>query len=101
MTAYKAFNYDLTKKAPITFDTLFKPGTQPLEVLNPIVQRAWEDRGGTGLLSFDDVDPRAYKNFALTDDAMTFFFNQDGLLPHEAGDLKVTVPRSEVESLLA
>ncbi len=101
VTTYTAFNYDLTRKAPITFDTLFKPGTQPLDVLNPIIQRAWEDRGGTGSLSFDDLDPRAYENFSLTNDAVIFFFNQDGLLPHEAGDLEVTVPRSKIESLLA
>ena len=101
VTTYKAFNYDVTKRAPITFDTLFEPGTQPLAVLNPIVQRTWENRGGTGPLSFDDVDSRTYENFALTDEAVIFFLNQDGLLPHEAGDLKVTVPRSEIESLLA
>jgi hypothetical protein len=101
VTTYKAFNYDLPKKTPITFDTLFKPSTQPLDVLNPIIQRAWENCGGTGLLSFDDLDPRAYENFALTNKAVIFFFNQDGLLPHEAGDLEVTVPRSEIESLLA
>jgi hypothetical protein len=101
VTTYKAFNYDVTKQAPITFDTLFKPGTQPLAVLNPIVQRTWENRGGTGPLSFDDVGSRTYENFALTDEAVIFFLNQDGLLPHEAGDLKVTVPRAEIESLLA
>jgi hypothetical protein len=38
-TFFKAFNYDLNKHAPITFDTLFKPGANPLHVLNPIVQR--------------------------------------------------------------
>jgi hypothetical protein len=101
VTSYKAFNYDLTKKAPITFDTLFKPGTQPLEVINPIIQRAWADRGGMGLVSFDDLDLSAYENFAVTNDAVIFFFNEDGLLPHIAGDLTVTVPRSEIKSLLA
>ena len=101
VTTYKAFNYDLTTKAPITFDTLFKPGTQPLKVLNPIVQRTWADRGGTDLVPSDELDPKAYENFALTNDAVIFFFNQDGLLPHEAGGQEVTVPRSEIESLLA
>jgi hypothetical protein len=100
VTTYKTFNYDMTKKAPITFDTLFEPGTQPLEVLSPIIQRAWENRGGTDLV-FDDLAPSAYENFVLTNDAVIFFFNQDGLLPHEAGDLEVAVPRSEIESLLA
>ena len=34
-TWYKAFNYDLGKRAPITYDTLFKPGTKPLDVIFP------------------------------------------------------------------
>ena len=37
-TFYKAFNWDVAKNAPITFDTLFKPGTKPLDVIFPIVQ---------------------------------------------------------------
>ena len=32
VTTYKAFNYDLSKHAPISFDTLFQPGTEPLGV---------------------------------------------------------------------
>ena len=34
-TWYKAFNWDVAKKAPITFDTLFKPDTRPLDVIYP------------------------------------------------------------------
>jgi hypothetical protein len=29
-----------------------------------------------------------------------FFFDQDGLLPHEEGPLQVTVPRSELAPIL-
>jgi len=100
-TSYTAFNYDLGKGAPITFDTLFKPGTQPLEVLNPIVQRQLDKHGGAGALSLNDLGVKAYQNFAITDDAVTFFFNQDGLLPHEDGPLQVEVPRTALASLLA
>ena len=38
-TFYKAFNWDVAKNAPITFDTLFKPGTKPLDVIYPEVNR--------------------------------------------------------------
>jgi hypothetical protein len=100
VTTYKAFNYDLSKQAAITFDTLFRPGTQPLEVLNPIIQRELDKRGASGFLSLDDLGAKAYQNFAITDDAVIFFFNQDGLLPHENGPLKVVVPRTELASLL-
>jgi len=38
---------------------------------------------------------------AITDDAIIIFFNRDRLLPHEEGPLQVTVPRSELASILA
>jgi hypothetical protein len=101
VSTYRALNYDLAKQAPITFDTLFKPGTQPVGVLNPIVQRELDKHGGTGPLSLNDLGTKAYRNFAITDDAVTFFFNQDGLLPHEDGPLQVDVPRIDIASLLA
>jgi hypothetical protein len=100
VTTYKTFNYDLGRHAPITFDTLFKPGTKPLEVLNPIVQREVDKRGGPATLTLGDLGVRAYQNFAITDDAVIFFFNQDGLLPHEDGPLEVSVPRAELASLM-
>lgn len=101
VTTYKALNYDLSKNAPITFDTLFKPGAEPLEVLNPIVQRELDKRSATGLLSLNDLGVTAYQKFAITDDTVIFFSNQDGLLPHENGPLEVEVPRTELATLLA
>jgi hypothetical protein len=101
VTTYKAFNYDLSRRTQLTFDALFKPDTTPLAVLNPIVQRELDNRGSTGLLSLSDLGVKAYQNFAITDDAVIFFFDQDGLLPHENGPLKVSVPRTEIASLLA
>jgi Protein of unknown function (DUF3298) len=101
VTTYKSFNYDLSTHAPVTFDALFRPGAEPLEVLNPIVQRELDKHGATGSLTLDDLGAKAYQNFAITDDAIIFFFNQDGLLPHERGPLTVEVPRTELASLLA
>ena len=70
-------------------------------MLNPIVQRELDKRGPTGSLSLDDLGATAYQDFAITDDAVIFFFNQDGLLPHEKGPLTVEVPRTELATLLA
>ena len=100
VTTYQSLNYDLSKHAPITFDTLFKPGTQPLEVLKPIVQPELDKHGATGSLTLDDLGAKAYQNFAITDNAV-LFFNQDGLLPHEKGPLTVEVPRTQIASFLA
>ena len=99
VTRYKALNYDLSKHSPITFDTLFRPGTQPLEVLKPIIQRELDKHEAAQ--SLNDLSVNAYQNFAVTDDSVIFFFDQDGLLPHEDGPLEVSVPRTELASLLA
>jgi hypothetical protein len=93
-TSHMAFNYDLGKGAPITFDTLFKPGTIPLDV-----QHELEKRGPVVLPPFDNFGVQSYQHFAITDDAVIFFFDHDIL--HEDGPQKVSVPRTELASLLA
>ena len=95
VTSFKGFNYDLGKGAPITFATLFKPGTKPLDVLNPIVRRE------LGPLPFGDPGVDAYQNFAITNDAVIFFFGQGQVLPEVDGPQQVSVPRTELASLMA
>jgi Protein of unknown function (DUF3298) len=101
VTGYEAFNYDLSKGAPITFDSLFKPGTKPLEVLDPTVQRKLEKRweGEGGRAPVNDLGVKVYQNFAITDDAVIFFIGQGQWLAEVAGPQKVSVP--ELASLLA
>jgi len=93
-TTFQAFNFDLGKHAPITYYTLFKPGTQPLEVLNPIVRRKFNAPAA-------ELTEKAYRDFALTDEAVIFFFGQDQVVPDNNGPKKITVPRDELASLLA
>lgn len=97
VTYFKAFNYDVGTHTPITFDTLFTNGAKALQVLNPIVEHELKQRGH----EVDDIGPRDYQNFAIADDAVTFFFNQDGLLPHADGPFRITVPRADLASVLA
>jgi hypothetical protein len=70
-------------------------------VLNPNVQRQLDKHGARVGSPMNDLGVDAYQNFAITDDAVIFLFNQDGLLPHEAGPLQVDVPRTQLASLLA
>ena len=86
-TWYKAFNWDLGKRAPITIDTLFKPGTKPLDVIFPVVQGELEKQLGVGppVSPGDGLDPSKYQNFAVTDDAVIFFFGQGELMAEAAG----------------
>lgn len=100
VTTFKAFNYDIDTKSPITFDTLFKAGANPITVLNPIVQRELDHRDASDV-STAGVGTDAYQNFAITDDAVVFFINQDGVFPHSVGPLEVPVPRDELGPLLA
>jgi Protein of unknown function (DUF3298) len=103
VTGFYAFNYDLGKGAPITFDTLFKPDTNPVEVLNPIVQREmqkhWKGYGGPA--PRNTLGAKVYQNFAITDDAVIFFIGQGMWLPEVSGPQDVSVPRSELASILA
>jgi uncharacterized protein DUF3298 len=93
-TTFKAFNFDLGKRAPITFATLFKPGAKPLDVLNPIVRGELDSPSA-------DLDEQKYQNFAITNEAVIFFFAQDQVVPDNNGGHDVTVARAELASLLA
>jgi hypothetical protein len=100
-TYYDALNYDLGKKAPITFDTLFKPGTDPVAVLDPIVENELKTRLQGALVDANPIGAEMYKNFALTDDAVIFFIGQGMWTFEAAGAQQVSVPRSELASILA
>jgi hypothetical protein len=101
VTTFKTFNYDVTKQSPLTFDKLFKRGSNPLQVLNPIVQRELDKHASAMPSAASRLGVDAYQNFASTDDAVIFFFDQDELLPHEEGPFEVTVTRTELGSILA
>jgi Protein of unknown function (DUF3298) len=102
VTGYDTFTYDIGKAARITFDTLFKPGTNPVAVLDPIVRRQFEERfHDYGPVQDNTMGAEMYRNFAITDDAVIFFIGQGAWLPQVAGPRKVSVPRAELASILA
>lgn len=98
---FKAFTYDTARGVPVTFDTLFAGDSDPLTVIFPIVRRELESK--TGLLGSispgDGMDPSHYQNFAITDDAVIFYFARAELLPSYAGESSVTIPRSDLPPL--
>lgn len=98
---FKAFNYNVTAKTPITFDTLFAPNTNALDTIFPIVQRELERQSGLGVAISPGAghDPTNYQNFAITDDSLIFYFAQGELLPSFAGATQVQVPRSAIPPL--
>jgi hypothetical protein len=100
ITYYKAFNYDRGKGAPITFDTLFKPGTAPLDVIYPAVLAELNKRFGPEEM-YGGRDVKTYQNFAITDDAVIFMFSQGQVLAQVDGPIEIAVPRTKLASLLA
>jgi hypothetical protein len=102
-TFYQAFNWDLGKRAPITFDTLFKPGSRPLDVIYPEVNRYLQKEQGLidPVPQSAGLDPANYQNFALTDDSLTFFFSQGEVFAESAGPVQASVPRAAVAPMLA
>lgn len=100
-TWYKTFTYDVARGKQVTFDTLFAPDSAPLQIIFPIVQRELESKSGlAGSISEDDgLDPEHYQNFAVTDDAVTFYFGRAELLPSYAGATSVSIPRDRIPPL--
>jgi len=100
-TEFKALNYDLGKGAPITFDTLFKPGTKPLDVIYPAVQRELAKNQAPAAPTFNGLEVTSYQNFAITDDAVIFFFGENQLIQDDNGPHEVSVPRTDLASMMA
>jgi hypothetical protein len=103
VTGFDALNYDVGTHTPITFDTLFKPGTDPVAVLDPIIQREMDKRWADNSIPAprNTLGARTYQNFALTDDAVVFYISQGMWLAEVDGPQRVSVPRSELASVLA
>jgi hypothetical protein len=101
-TWYKSFNYNTATNTPITFDTLFKPGTKPLEAVFPIVQQSISQQFGPAVSVPQDIgmNPATYQNFAITNDSVIFFFDR-GAFVGPLGATKVSVPRSAIATILS
>jgi hypothetical protein len=110
-TFYKSFNWDQGMRKPIQIDTggsdkiqpLFQPGANPWPVIFPIVQSELEKQSGQPVIISPVIglDPTKYENFAITNDAIVFFFSQGVLLPEAAGAVQVAIPRGPIDAMIA
>ena len=101
MDWYQSFTYNDATQAPVTFGTLFRPGTAPLPVIVPIVERQLSEQAGAPITLDPAIglDPANYQSFAVTDDAVLFFFGKNEI--HAAyGATSVSVPRTAIADLL-
>jgi hypothetical protein len=98
-------------RKPIQIDTggsdkvqpLFQPGANPWPVIFPIVQSELEKQSGQPVIISPVIglDPTKYENFAITNDAIVFFFSQGVLLPEAAGAVQVAIPRGPIDAMIA
>jgi hypothetical protein len=110
-TFFKSFNWDQGLRKPVQIDTggsdkiqpLFQPGANPWPVIFPVVQADLQKQSGQPVNISPAVgfDPQTYENFAVTNDAIVFFFSQGTLLPESAGALQVAVPRGLVDAMIS
>ncbi|WP_421842218.1 esterase [Mycobacterium sp.] len=102
-TSYKAFNWDQAYRKAITYDNVWKPDTDPLPTIFPIIQSelAKQMEQQVSIAPNVGLDPANYQNFAIKNDGLVFFFNPGELLPEAAGPIQVTVPRSAIDPMLA
>jgi Protein of unknown function (DUF3298) len=99
---FKSFTYNLNQNRPVTFENLFAPGTNPIDTIYPAVAADVERQQHARnfkLAPSIGRDPAHYQNFAITDDAVIFFFHEGELLTREAGDVRATVPRAILPAL--
>ena len=102
-TSYKSFNFDQTYRKPITWETLWQEGADPLPVVLRTVASELSAKAGQPVVIGPEagLDPANYQNFAVTNDGVIFFFSQGTLLPEAAGAVSVLVPRSLIDPMLA
>ena len=102
-TFYKSFNWDQGLRKPITIENFFREGTQPFPMILPVVAAELTKQTGqpVDIPPGVGLDPTTYENFAITNDAIIFFFSQGELLPEAAGALEVSVPRGPIDFMIA
>ncbi|OBK88430.1 RsiV family protein [Mycolicibacter sinensis] len=99
---YKTFTYDHNRNRALSFGDLFPADSKPLEAIYPYVAADLERKQIARqykLSPKDGLDPALYQNFAITDDALIFFTDQGRLVPDEAGDIQIEIPRNSIPPL--
>ncbi len=92
-TSFRSFDFDLTTGSPVTFDELLRP--EALPVITAYARSAYH-------AAELDLQASDLRNFALTDDAVIFFFGEGQLIPADnTGPRQISVPRGDLAPLMA
>lgn len=102
LTKYKSFTFDYDANRPVTFDNLFVPGSNPIDAIYPAVATEMERQQVARKFRLSTSvgrNPDLYRNFAITDDSVIFFFDTSQIMPEEAGYFFAPVSRAKLPPL--
>src|SRR5664279_4660361 len=99
------YTFDLKNNKLLTLDDIFTNTADALAIIEPIVQATV--KAAVGEMNQQDMldagtgtDPNNYQDFSLDGDTITFYFPPYQVAPYAAGVQKVTIPFSQLSSVL-
>ena len=98
-----SFNYDLEQGKDIAFSDLFLPNADYLGAISQycVAQLKTRDVGFSDIFAQGaDPTPDNYKNWNITSDGLMITFDEYQVAPYVAGPQVVTIPYSELKSLI-
>lgn len=103
---FKTFIFDLAANRILDLADLFQPGIDPLATVAPLVNDLALAQIGTmsdpvWIASGTAPSPENYQSFALTADALVFFFPPYQLASYAAGPQTISLPLSQIADVLA
>jgi hypothetical protein len=109
---FHTFSFDLETEQVVSLGDIFVPDSTPLETIQPIIQFNLELQMTEMFGSITDLerdwimdgtgdDLNNYRNFALTDDAVVFFFEPYQVAAYAAGPFTVEIPFTDLAGLLS
>lgn len=102
---FETFTFDLANQQVLNFEDLFQDEFDPLVSIAPIVQTDLETQLGDMTDSqwiTDGTGSNAnnYRNFAITEDSLIFFFPPYQVAAYAAGPQSVEIPLADLQAIL-
>lgn len=99
----RAFTFETEADQQLELADLFTAGSDYIAPIRLAVQADLVEQLGEDLIDFIESgtgdDPANYQNFAITDDALIFFFSEGDVGPDAAGPRSARVPLSDFSAI--
>jgi hypothetical protein len=104
-SGYKSFTFDVKQDKELTLNDVFLNGNIPWDTISQLVQDDLKTQladmaDATTIEQGTGTNPDNYKNWALTSDALIFFFDPYQVAPYVAGPQKVEIPLQMLKDVL-